>query len=96
MDVKFLVGYLHEDSSNKSCKEIIKTVSSDEKLKWHKEFEVRLHLMMCIHCRKYAKQIEIIKFGFIKFFKSKSREVSSEKIKSIEDQSILDSIKDTK
>ena len=45
-----------------TCKEISRTIASDELASagWRRRFAVRLHLLMCRHCRRYSRQIEAI------------------------------------
>jgi hypothetical protein len=41
------------------CKEVVHLVASEELAEsgWMKRLTVRMHLAMCRHCRRYAKQI---------------------------------------
>ena len=43
-----------------SCKSVAKLLSSDglAGLPWWKRAEVRLHLLMCKYCSRFARQIE--------------------------------------
>ena len=45
-----------------SCKEVTTAVASDELARrpWGERLMMRLHLMMCWHCRRYAAQLAAI------------------------------------
>ena len=45
-----------------SCKETAHSVSTEDvtPVGWRKRLSVKLHLMMCRHCRRYAQQIEAL------------------------------------
>ena len=44
------------------CEEVTKLVSQslDRRLPLHQRIGIRLHLMMCVHCRRFRRQIEAI------------------------------------
>ncbi|MGZ3772930.1 MAG: hypothetical protein ACXVCY_18315 [Pseudobdellovibrionaceae bacterium] len=67
-----------------NCKQIVKTVSSEDKTDWRHRLEVRIHLLMCHHCRTYVKHLEMIKNGFKKIFNTEGQDLDSEKIKELE------------
>ena len=48
-----------------SCKEISQLVSAsmDEKLPLRKRLSIRLHLVMCDLCRRYEKQLHLLRGG---------------------------------
>lgn len=48
-----------------NCKEVTKLISSDEYLSesWGRRLQVRLHLLMCRHCSRLARQISLLKSG---------------------------------
>jgi anti-sigma factor ChrR (cupin superfamily) len=48
-----------------SCREVSTLVASDAlgAQPWRRRLAVRLHLMMCTGCRRFAAQIEIIRRG---------------------------------
>ena len=71
-----------------SCKEIVKTLSSEDRSTWRKRLEVRVHLMMCQHCRKYAKHLEILKSGIKNLFSIKDKAADPNKITAIENEVI--------
>lgn len=75
-----------------SCKQLVKIVSSEDKPTWRHRLEIRFHLLMCHHCRKYVKHLEFIKNGFKELFKNESQKVESAKIKELENK-VLDKIK---
>ena len=43
-----------------SCREVTRTISSGEleAAAWPRRLRVKLHLLMCRHCRRYARQLE--------------------------------------
>ena len=45
-----------------TCKEVAKAIAQDESGKggWRHTWALRLHLLMCRHCRRYAEQIQAI------------------------------------
>lgn len=45
-----------------NCKETAHAVSTEDVVPggWRKRLAVKLHLMMCRHCRRYAQQIEAL------------------------------------
>ena len=45
-----------------TCKEVAKAIAQDESGKggWRRTWALRLHLLMCRHCRRYAHQIQAI------------------------------------
>ena len=45
-----------------SCKEVARTVASDalDESTWSRRLALRLHLLMCRHCRRYARQLRAI------------------------------------
>jgi hypothetical protein len=67
-----------------SCKEVVKIISSDNKKSWRRRIEIRMHLFMCQHCSKYAKQLEYMTTGFKKLIGEKNKDSNSAEIKKIE------------
>jgi len=45
-----------------SCREVAQRLTEGgfEKLPWHRRLPVRMHLLMCEHCRRVARQIVLI------------------------------------
>lgn len=45
-----------------SCKEVSRAVASEELSAWgwRQRLSVRLHLLMCRHCRRYSRQMRAI------------------------------------
>lgn len=45
-----------------TCKEVMTMISSDglERSTWRERMSLRLHLMMCRHCSRYAAQLRAI------------------------------------
>jgi len=48
-----------------SCKEISRAVSDsmDRQLPLHKRMMIQLHLSMCVFCRRYRQQLELLRRG---------------------------------
>jgi hypothetical protein len=44
------------------CKEVTRAIAGDElaTADWRRRLSVRLHLLVCRHCRRYARQLRII------------------------------------
>lgn len=79
-----------------NCKQIVKIVSSEDKPNWRQRLEVRFHLLMCHHCRKYVKHLEFMKTGFKKLFRDNNlQQTDPEKLRSIENK-ILENLKANK
>ena len=45
-----------------TCKEVSRSIASDElgAVDWKRRLAVKFHLLMCRHCRRYARQIQEI------------------------------------
>jgi anti-sigma factor ChrR (cupin superfamily) len=45
------------------CKEVTRLLASDEYLesRWGRRLAIRMHLVMCQHCRRYARQLRAIR-----------------------------------
>ena len=45
-----------------SCKELTRKIASDELAQagWSERVAIRLHLLMCRHCRRYTAQLQAI------------------------------------
>lgn len=45
-----------------TCREVTQLVASDALASagWHRRLMVRLHLVMCVHCRRYVEQLRQI------------------------------------
>lgn len=48
-----------------SCKDISALISKsmERELPWHKRATIRLHVMMCSYCRRYEKQLSLLRKG---------------------------------
>lgn len=68
------------------CKEVVKVVSSDQPVSFLQKIEIKMHLLMCRHCHRYVKQLDLIKTGFIRLFESKYKSADENKIHEIENQ----------
>jgi anti-sigma factor ChrR (cupin superfamily) len=46
----------------KTCQEVSRSVASDALATagWRERLSIKLHLLMCRHCRRYARQLEAI------------------------------------
>lgn len=71
-----------------SCKEIVKTLSSEDRRTWRRRLEVRIHLMMCHHCSKYAKHLNLLKVGIKTLLLKRSKTADPRSINAIEDRII--------
>ena len=45
-----------------TCKEVSRTIASDEvtTADWRQRLAVKIHLLMCRHCRRYTRQMQAI------------------------------------
>lgn len=45
-----------------SCKEVTRLVASEalERATWARRVQVRLHLLYCVHCRRYVRELTIV------------------------------------
>lgn len=73
----------------KSCKEIAKLLSPNQKISLWGKIEIRMHMLICKMCRDYQKQIGYLKKKYTENFNQKV-ELNAEKIKSLEDKIIHD------
>ena len=62
-----------------SCKEIAHTVSTEDvaPVGWRKRLAVKLHLMICRHCRRYAEQMRALGDAARSVFKAPPEDPSS-------------------
>ena len=46
-----------------NCRQITRLVSQsmDVKLPWHQRLAIRVHLLYCVWCRRYASQIQFLR-----------------------------------
>jgi anti-sigma factor RsiW len=44
-----------------SCREVVKSASDylDGNVSWRRRLQMRLHLAMCVHCRRYVGQLAL-------------------------------------
>jgi hypothetical protein len=70
------------------CKEVVTIVSSEDNSSWRRNLKVQFHLMICKHCKKYSKQIQMVRKGFIDFVQTKWQKNKPEKSKVLEDKII--------
>ncbi len=70
------------------CKEVVKIVSSsNDDIPWSKRMELKLHLMMCKHCSRYAAHLQMLSLAFSKLIRRKAA-VDRAKIRQLEDDAI--------
>lgn len=67
-----------------SCKDYVKIVSSEKSSSLKQKLALYFHYLICHHCRKYTKQLEILKLGFKKLFLIKSENIEPKKIEELE------------
>ncbi len=72
-----------------SCKEVASSISSDglERFGWRYRLQVRLHLLICRYCRRYAAQIRTVNAATRSLFETTDREAVTRL-----ESSILDSL----
>ena len=78
-----------------TCKEVSRSIASDElsTAGWRQRLATRLHLLMCRHCRRYARQIDQIGQAAKEIFSDQPPEPESrERLRS----SILESLPPSK
>lgn len=71
------------------CKEVVLKISSGhEDASWKERVGVRFHLMMCGHCRRYSKHLEILGASVKSMLTRKEVEISSDQLKTAEDKAL--------
>ncbi len=72
-----------------SCKEVTAAVASDDLARrpWRERLAIRLHLLMCRHCRRYVEQLAAIASAVRALYREEPPAPDSL------EKSILDSIK---
>jgi len=73
----------------RKCREIVQIIASGEKLNLKGRIELKMHLMMCRHCSRFAKHLGIMKVGFVKLFK-KITEVDRKTVEEVEEEVLRD------
>ncbi len=71
----------------KTCKEVSELLSRDEELSLFVRAELKMHVMMCKHCFRYAEHLKMMKAGFRNLF-SKITTVDNSKVKEMENKII--------
>lgn len=74
------------------CKDIVRILSSNEKLSLMTKVELEMHILICKHCSRYAEHLRLMKNGFKKLF-SKITHVEEQRITELED-GIIKTLKD--
>lgn len=67
------------------CKEVVRILSSHEDLSWRKRAELRMHLLMCKRCSRYAAHLKIMRQGFRKLF-ARLTAVDRDQVTHLEDE----------
>ncbi len=47
-----------------TCRELVRTLASDyldDQLNWRQRIGVRLHLLICDHCRRFVRQLTLVR-----------------------------------
>lgn len=62
-----------------NCREVARSIAADDLATagWRKRWSIRLHLMMCRHCRRYSSQIEAIGAATRRIFGNQAPEPDS-------------------
>jgi hypothetical protein len=76
------------------CKKIVEVVSSSEKKSFMMSLEIKLHLLMCKHCKAYVEQLVVMKKQYKKLFKVFTK-VDEGHLHDLEEQ-VIKNIKDKK
>ena len=71
----------------RSCRETAQILDSGENLSFFTKLELRLHLMMCEHCKNYGKQLKVLKRALTNLFHTEPVLPENEK-KRLEDKII--------
>ncbi len=69
------------------CKEIVRILSSDEKVGVLRRAELKMHLMMCEHCSTYNRHLHSMKKGFKSLF-ARLTEVKPDAVERLEKEVI--------
>ena len=70
-----------------NCKDVTKIIASSERSHWRRRLEIRMHLLMCKHCRKFSLQLDAIKTGVRKLFEPNQADAYQDsQIKDLEDR----------
>lgn len=75
------------------CKDIVKILSSDEKVSFLRRAELRMHLMMCEHCSAYSRHLKSMRKGFKSLF-ARLTNVTPESVSQLEEH-VIKTIKKT-
>ena len=71
-----------------TCREVSTAIASEElaRLSWRKRIGVRIHLLMCRHCRRYAAELAAIASAVRRLYREEPQAKSLE-------ESILESLR---
>lgn len=73
------------------CKEVVRLLGSYQEFSWSKRTMLRIHLLICKFCSRYAMHLKMMKLAFKKLF-TKITLVEPHEIDSLE-QEILKKLK---
>ena len=73
------------------CKEVVRLLSAYQEFSWSKRAMLRIHLLICKLCSRYATHLKMMKEAFKKLF-AKITSVESYEIERLE-QEILQKLK---
>jgi hypothetical protein len=73
------------------CKQFVHTISHDHDDSWKKKMGMWVHYFICIHCRRYVQQLNIIKTRIKEYYKLKNKEEHAHTIQKIE-ENVLDEL----
>jgi len=68
----------------RNCKEVVRLLASGEELRLLDKAELRVHLLMCSNCSRFAKQLRLMKKAFVNLFKRVAA-VDKSVVKQLED-----------
>lgn len=78
-----------------NCKEVVLSISSGQvNESWRGKIAVKFHLLMCQHCSRYSRHIEMLGEGVKKIFETKGNGGSDVRIKETEDKVIEEVLKE--
>jgi hypothetical protein len=62
-----------------ACNEVSRAIATDELVAagWRRKLSIKLHLLMCRHCRRYARQLKVIGTATQRMFGQDSLEPGS-------------------
>jgi len=70
-----------------TCKQVVRLLGSDEPLTLRQRMSLRFHLMMCRHCSRFSKHLEMVVEGASVLLKKRA-EVDKSVVREVEDATI--------